>query len=63
MINYFFPNKHLTDKDWNSCLTEYIPKFINPKNELEYELVALQMIADIKDIHANLWGGNNKIQK
>lgn len=63
MINYFFPNKHLTDKDWDSCLAEYIPKFINAKDELEYELVTLQMIADIKDTHANLWGGNNKIQE
>lgn len=63
MINYFFPNKHLTDKDWDSCLAEYIPKFINAKNELEYELVVLQMIADINDTHANLWGGNDKIQE
>ncbi|WP_047551968.1 S41 family peptidase [Psychroserpens sp. Hel_I_66] len=63
MINYFFPNKHLIDKDWDSCLSEYIPKFINANNELEYELAALQMIADIKDTHANLWGGNDKIQE
>jgi C-terminal processing protease CtpA/Prc len=63
MINYFFPNKHLTDKDWDSCLAEYIPKFINAKDELEYEIAALQMIADIKDTHANLWGGNDKIQE
>ncbi|WP_055436435.1 S41 family peptidase [Lacinutrix algicola] len=61
MINYFFPYKHLMDKDWNTCLKEYIPKFINAKDELEYELAALQMIGDIKDTHANLWGGNNKI--
>ncbi|WP_299523474.1 S41 family peptidase [Winogradskyella sp.] len=63
MINYFFPYKHLMDKDWNSCLSEYIPEFLNAKNELEYELAALKMIGDIKDTHANLWGGNNKIQE
>ena len=63
MINYFFPYRHLMDKDWNDCLLEYIPKFINAKNKLEYELAAIQMIGDIKDTHANLWGGNDKIQE
>lgn len=63
MIHYFFPNKHLTDKDWNTTLKEYIPKFINAKNELEYEQAAIQIIGDIQDTHANLWGGNNKIEE
>jgi len=63
MINYYFPYKHLMDKKWNSCLPEYIEKFIKAKNELEYEKAAIQMIGDIKDTHANLWGGNDKIQE
>jgi len=63
MINYFFPNKDLIDKDWNTTLKEYIPKFINANNELEYEQAAIQIIGDIQDTHANLWGGNNKIEE
>lgn len=63
MINYFYPNKYLTDVDWNTTLKEYIPKFINAKNELEYEQTAIQIIGDIQDTHANLWGGNNKIEE
>ncbi len=63
MINYFYPNKYLTDKDWNTTLKEYIPKFINTKNELEYEQAAIQIIGDIRDTHANLWGENNKIEE
>ncbi len=63
MINYFFPNKDLTDKDWNTTLKEYIPEFINANNELEYEQAALKIIGDIKDTHANLRGGNNKIEE
>ncbi|MEL0644264.1 S41 family peptidase [Olleya sp. Ti.3.14] len=63
MINYFFPYKHIMDKDWNESLKENIPPFINAKNELEYELAALKMIADIKDSHANLWGGKDKINE
>lgn len=61
MIEYFFPNKHLTNKKWDSILKEYIPKFLSAKDELEYELVAVQVIGEINDTHANLWGGGDKI--
>ncbi len=63
MINYFFPYKHLMDKDWNNKLKEYIPQFINTKDELEYELAAIQIIGDLQDTHANLWGGADKIDE
>ena len=63
MIEYFFPNKHLTNKKWDNVLKEYIPKFINAKNELEYELVAVQVIGEVNDTHANLWGGGDKISE
>lgn len=63
MINYFYPYRYLTDKDWNTALKNYIPMFINAKNELEYEMAAIQIIGDIQDTHANLWGGNNKIEE
>ncbi|AKP51211.1 S41 family peptidase [Cyclobacterium amurskyense] len=61
MINYFFPYKHLMDSDWNIKLKEYIPVFLDTENELEYELAALQLIGDIQDTHANIWGGGDKI--
>lgn len=63
MIEYFYPNKHLTDKKWNTVLKEYIPHFTNAKDELEYELAALQVIGEIKDTHANLWGGGDKLNE
>lgn len=63
MINYFFPYKHLMDEDWNKKLKEYIPLFIDAKNELEYGLAAVQLIGDIQDTHANLWGGADKIDE
>jgi len=50
------------DEEWNIKLIEYIPLFINAKDELEYELAALQLICELKDTHANLWGGNNAIE-
>jgi len=62
MIHYYFPYKHLIEKDWNEVLPEYIPKFINSSDELAYEKTALLLIADIQDTHANIWGGKNKIE-
>lgn len=61
MINYFFPNTYMTDKNWADVLKEYIPVFISAENRLEYELAAIQIIGDINDTHANLWGGREKI--
>lgn len=63
MINYFFPYKHLMDEDWSKKLKEYIPLFINAKDELSYELTAIQLIGNIQDTHANLWGGADKIDE
>jgi C-terminal processing protease CtpA/Prc len=61
MIHYFDPTKYMTDKDWNLVLKEYIPLFMEAKNELEYELSVTQIIGEICDTHADLWGGGDKI--
>lgn len=61
MIQYFFPYRHLMDKNWNGIMQEHIPRFINAKNKLDYELAVLQLVADVDDSHAKLWGGNEKI--
>ncbi len=63
MIQYFFPYKHLMDKNWNGTLAEYIPVFLRAKNELEYELAAVRIIGEIQDTHANLWGGGDKLNE
>ena len=58
VINYYFPYKNLIGEIGISVLKEFIPDFINAKNELEYKLAALSMIARIHDTHANIWGDN-----
>lgn len=63
MIQYYYPNKHLASNDWNTILKAYIPSFLNAKNELEFELATIKLIGEIKDTHANLWGGNNAVQE
>jgi len=56
MMQYFFPYKYLTDKNWDDVLREYIPMFITAGNRLEYELATLQLIGEINDTHAYLSG-------
>lgn len=63
MIHYFFPYKHLTDKNWNQVLPEYLPLFLNASTELEYEMAMLKLIAEVHDTHANLWGAADKIDQ
>jgi len=54
IIQYWFPDRHLIGEDWKKVLTEFIPKFIRAKNEMEYWNTAQQLIARIHDSHANL---------
>jgi len=63
MVHYYFPYKNLIDKDWSTVLKAYLPAFIGAEDELEYELAAIGIIGDIKDTHANLWGGGNKVRE
>jgi hypothetical protein len=50
VINYFFPYKHLTDKPWETVLTSFIPRFIENKNQLDYEMTVAEMVAQLQDI-------------
>ena len=52
MIQYYYPDKYLADKDWNDVLSEYIPIFLTVENRLAYELAVLQMIGEMWDSHA-----------
>ena len=61
MVQYFFPYKYLTDKNWNEVLKEHIPKFILAKTDLEYQLAVLQLISEINDTHALHLAGAGKI--
>lgn len=55
MIQYFFPYKDIIGKDWEQVLTAYVPRFLNAKNEKEYLLASLELIAEVNDSHAYAW--------
>ncbi|MPS66397.1 S41 family peptidase [Chryseobacterium sp.] len=63
IIQYYFPYKNLIDEDWKDILAEFIPKFINAKNETEYTLASLEIIGRIHDTHAGIWGNNEALKK
>lgn len=63
IIQYYFPYKNLIDEDWENVLEEFIPKFIGASNETEYTLTVLELISRIHDTHANIWGGNDIVNR
>lgn len=63
IIQYYFPNKHLIEENWNNILPEFIPRFAGAANELEYKKAALALIGRIHDTHANIWGRDETLEK
>lgn len=55
MVEYFFPSKYLTDKDWNDVLPEYIRRMAHPTGSYLQE--TRRMIAELDDNHAQYGGG------
>jgi hypothetical protein len=65
IIHYFFPYKNIMDQDWNTTLTEFIPKIVSAPDELAYHLAFKEFTVKINDSHAllssyiySLWYGN-----
>ncbi|WP_405415289.1 S41 family peptidase [Maribacter sp. Asnod1-A12] len=54
MIEYFFPAKYQTDKNWNSVLNQMIPKFLYPKSETDLHLAMSELVVSLDDSHVKL---------
>ena len=61
MIEYFFPNRHLMDENWDTVLKEFIPRMVATKDQKEYTFTLLELIGKIQDTHANIWRYNEVI--
>lgn len=61
IIQYYFPYKYLIEENWNDVLGEFIPKFLEAKDETAYTLACLEVIGRVHDTHANIWGGNTTL--
>jgi hypothetical protein len=66
MVQYYFPNRDITDRPWSQVLTDSIPPFIAARDEVSYHLAAAELIAKIDDSHGatssttltSYWGVN-----
>jgi C-terminal processing protease CtpA/Prc len=58
VINYFSPYKHLTDKPWATVLSDFIPRFLDNKSVLDYEMTVAEMAARLQDTHGFVVGDN-----
>ncbi|WP_113639563.1 S41 family peptidase [Nubsella zeaxanthinifaciens] len=50
-IEYLFPYKYMTDKNWSQTLVEMVPIFRNIKDRTSYEKGLLMLAAAINDTH------------
>jgi hypothetical protein len=62
IIQYFFPYKYAIGEDWNIVLDKFIPKFINAKDELQYKLTVIELIARIHDTHAKIYQSDSVLE-
>ena len=51
VIDIFFPYKHLLDRPWPETLEEFIPKFQNAGDAVDYTLRVMELVTNIKDTH------------
>jgi C-terminal processing protease CtpA/Prc len=51
VMHYFFAYHELMDRSWDSVLTEFIPRFAQVTDPVEYGLLAMELVAHLQDSH------------
>ena len=59
IINYFYPYRYNVEGDWNRTLEEFIPKFLNAADKIDYAKVCTEIICRINDGHATVSGNSS----
>jgi len=54
MVQYFCPNRKLTQTDWNDILPEYIPEILKANDKRAYTKVLVRLVCSIRDGHGFL---------
>ncbi|MFD2432807.1 hypothetical protein ACFSO9_04160 [Mesonia maritima] len=55
VINYYYPYKYATEKNWDKVLINLIPEFINANDTISYHKAVLKMAASIDDGHGGIY--------
>lgn len=63
VMQYYMPNRHLTDTDWEDVLALHIRPFLEASDRLAYETAVLQLIAEVNDSHTDLWQGSKALNQ
>jgi C-terminal processing protease CtpA/Prc len=53
IVNYFYPYKYLTDTNWQSVISEFVPKLIAADNIQNYHFTFLELFASLNDTHTD----------
>ncbi len=54
VMEYNFPYKYLTDHAWTDVLPTYLPKFLKPESEADFNATLYMLTAEINDSHGRL---------
>ncbi len=54
VFEYFFPYRDLMQEDWDGILAQSIPKVIEARDDIEYNLALAETIARVHDTHAGV---------
>ncbi|WP_069660604.1 S41 family peptidase [Arcticibacter eurypsychrophilus] len=52
IVEYFYPYRYKTDQNWETVLTEMVPKFATAPDTTTYHLAILELTAKVDDSHA-----------
>ncbi|MBZ9632456.1 hypothetical protein LB465_16870 [Salegentibacter sp. LM13S] len=52
VIQYYYVNKYMTEEDWREILIPLTKEFIQAKNDEQFEMAKLKMIAKLSDSHS-----------
>lgn len=56
IIRYWAPYRDLIDENWDTVLTDFIPRFAQPATSVEYQLALLAFSTKIHDTHTFIAG-------
>src|SRR6185503_4942416 len=55
IIEYWFPYRDQVPENWDKVLTDSLPKVALAETAEAYQLALMELIARVRDSHANLW--------
>lgn len=59
IVEYWSPDRDITDQDWNRVLPDFIPRVALAKDADSYKRELMALITKMRDGHANLWNAIN----